>query len=823
MKARDIFLFFCIFFCLTTSFAAERLDKSFGSGGIQLTAVNHYGDQAYAVAVQEDGKIIVAGSSHNGSDLDFALVRYNRDGSLDKSFNYDGTVTVPVGHGDDEALAVALLPDGRIVAAGYTDSGRDRDIALVRFNPDGSLDSDFGLDGVVVTPVGNSDDEATAILVNEDGSLYVAGTAAGTVGHAVVLVSYLEDGNLDPAFGEQGMALAGVGQDSLVQGIAVQENGRIVLSGSYSEGEDLGLMLVAFDEGGIIDSSFGYDGVAVNTGTVHPVSEGYTMTTLEDGSFLVAGSVGLEGRRDAALFLFDRDGRPVDEFGDQGVLVIGASEGDDVFYGVAANGEEIVASGYADTDAGKDFLYFSRTLAEMQTWGRDVPAVRQVTRLHFNDLKVVDSFAEYNTEEQDKADSGIPGVSITPLSTGDDVSYGVVLDQTGRGIAVGMSDDGKASSFAVAGYTKAGTEAAKAASLGGGSSYAATLNISEVTRTGAFIACETYGSGITERGVVFSIAPNPVLGEGNSSDNGNNPVIAGPTVTNTTPATFSGSSITLSVTTDVNANCRYKEGSDADYSAMTKFSSTGSTQHTQELTGLSSGTYIYYVRCRDVVSQAVNTTGTRITFSSSDSSITPPPAPKQLALSAARTVGEFLVPSAMAADATTTASTGLFSTESREYQDSGSVQVGAGSGPYTGILKDLKPGTFYYVRAYAKVGDTVYYGNQLGFKTADACFVATAAYGSIFHPFVRVLRNFRDRFLLGHPGGEQFVQWYYRVSPPLAEMISQAALLRFLTCILLLPLVALAWSMTHLGVIGTLFLLAGLAAGGRMVRKRPAV
>ena len=94
---------------------------------------------SYSVAIQTDGKIVAAGYSYNGSgNADFALVRYNTDGTLDTSFGSGGKVTTPIGSGHDLGYSVAIQMDGKIVAAGYG-TGSNIDFALVRYNTNGSL------------------------------------------------------------------------------------------------------------------------------------------------------------------------------------------------------------------------------------------------------------------------------------------------------------------------------------------------------------------------------------------------------------------------------------------------------------------------------------------------------------------------------------------------------------------------------------------------------------------------------------------------------------------------------------------------------------
>ena len=123
-------------FALVRYNANGTLDTTFGTGGIVTTPIGSDWDYAYALGIQpSDGKIVAAGSSNSGSNYDFALVRYNTDGSLDTGFGTGGIVTTPIGSSDDYALALGIQSDGRIVAAGYSYNGSNYDFALVRYLP----------------------------------------------------------------------------------------------------------------------------------------------------------------------------------------------------------------------------------------------------------------------------------------------------------------------------------------------------------------------------------------------------------------------------------------------------------------------------------------------------------------------------------------------------------------------------------------------------------------------------------------------------------------------------------------------------------------
>ncbi|MCI5220795.1 MAG: hypothetical protein D3914_16775, partial [Candidatus Electrothrix sp. LOE2] len=158
-----------LFTLFTAEFSAETfaaaLDIGFGDNGKVAVDLGSYGDQANAVLVQPDGKILVGGSTANSANLDFMLFRLLADGSLDPEFNIDGKVSTAIGSDDDEVFALALQKDGRILAAGYSSKDGSRDFALARYNSDGSLDPDFGTGGMAVKSVSDSDDEITGVAV----------------------------------------------------------------------------------------------------------------------------------------------------------------------------------------------------------------------------------------------------------------------------------------------------------------------------------------------------------------------------------------------------------------------------------------------------------------------------------------------------------------------------------------------------------------------------------------------------------------------------------------------------------------------------------
>ena len=232
-----------------TKFALARyttegsLDKTFGGDGKVLTHFARGSDDvAWAAALQADGKIVVAGWTIAGFHPSrFALARYNPNGSLDKTFGGDGQVktghfTRLGGELDDQAQAVAIQPDGKLVAAGgagFVDC-HDR-IALARYNPNGRLDPSFSGDGKTTTRFSRrSCDEANGISIQTDGKIVIA----GDTNDSSALARYQGDGNLDASFGGDGKVRTSFsrGYISEADGVALQSDGRVVTAGSGGGG-----------------------------------------------------------------------------------------------------------------------------------------------------------------------------------------------------------------------------------------------------------------------------------------------------------------------------------------------------------------------------------------------------------------------------------------------------------------------------------------------------------------------------------------------------------------------------------------------------------
>jgi uncharacterized delta-60 repeat protein len=210
------------------------LDPTFDGDGFVL------GGEAYAhaIALQPDGRILVAGSEQGSGYQGFWLARYHSDGSPDPTFDGDGKARTDFGGGSMGVFAIALQPDGRIVAAGTSTSGPfTTRFALARYRSDGSLDPTFDGDGKVLTALGSGGDFAYDLALQSDGRIVVTGMSESGGNRDFALARYNSDGSLDPTFHGDGKLLTDLGGSTLGgneagYGVAIQPDGRILLAGS---------------------------------------------------------------------------------------------------------------------------------------------------------------------------------------------------------------------------------------------------------------------------------------------------------------------------------------------------------------------------------------------------------------------------------------------------------------------------------------------------------------------------------------------------------------------------------------------------------------
>ncbi len=300
-------------------------DTSFDSDGKVITDLGAGSDSAQSLAIQTDGKIVAAGTSND----DFAVVRYNGDGSLDTTFDGDGKVRTPIGTSGDYASSVAIQTDGKIVTAGYTYNG-DFDFAVARYNTNGSLDTSFDSDGIVTTPGGI----AYSLAIQADGKLVTAGASQ----EGFVVVRYNASGSLDTSFGGNGIVVTPIGAGGFAFSVAIQPDGKIVAAGSSSNGPDGCIAIVRYNSNGSLDTTFDSDGILITSVCGVFVSSGPAGGSVEvetSGKLVVASS----SNGDFAVARYNAEGSIDTTFGGgDGVSTVDFDNTDDVFRGMALDG-----------------------------------------------------------------------------------------------------------------------------------------------------------------------------------------------------------------------------------------------------------------------------------------------------------------------------------------------------------------------------------------------------------------------------------------------------------------------------------------------------
>ncbi|MBC7774582.1 MAG: T9SS type A sorting domain-containing protein [Phycisphaerae bacterium] len=333
------------------------LDNSFSSDGKEILPFGLGNDVVYGLAIQPDGKIVAAGVSgpSNLTSSAFALARFNPDGSRDIGFNGDGELTTSFGSSFETARAVVIQPDGKIVAAGSFHNGVNMDFGLARYLPDGMPDSSFSVDGKVITPIGENLDDAYAIVLQPDGKIVAAGRSFISPKLHFALARYNSDGSLDTSFGTGGKLTTNIDSSGgWATSLAIQPDGKLVAFGYVESGQDDEFAIARYLSDGTLDDSFGNDGAFLVPNT----AEGHAVLLQPDGKIVVAGSKynGLPGTIfDFALVRFNSNGAFDNSFGINGIVSTSFDDEDVAHAMVMQPDGKIVVAGYSESSLNKDF------------------------------------------------------------------------------------------------------------------------------------------------------------------------------------------------------------------------------------------------------------------------------------------------------------------------------------------------------------------------------------------------------------------------------------------------------------------------------------
>lgn len=336
----------------TAGFSNGSLDTTFSSDGIILNDFgNNSNDYGRAVAIQSDGKVLVAGTSFVSGNNQFALARYRTNGTLDTSFGTGGFVVTDVGPQTDEAVSVLIQPDGNIVLAGYIQSGSSFDFALVRYTPTGTLDPSFGSAGKVITTLNGSNEVAAGMVLQPDGKIIVAGYISVPSGNDITLVRYTNSGAIDTSFGSSGRVITSIGNSyDAATCIALQPDGKILVGGGkLNPGIGHDFAALRYTSTGILDTTFGVGGiveVALSAGGPDLVN---AIALQQDGRIILAGYAQFNGNADFAIVRLTATGSFDPTFGTGGVVFTPAGPSLDYARGVAVQPDgKIVVAGTGD-------------------------------------------------------------------------------------------------------------------------------------------------------------------------------------------------------------------------------------------------------------------------------------------------------------------------------------------------------------------------------------------------------------------------------------------------------------------------------------------
>lgn len=238
-------------------------------------------DEALAVAVEADGQIVIAGT--DGEDL--LVTRVNADGSLDSSFGDNGIVQLDASAGLDAANAVAVNADGQIVLGGVSNSGSENEnLLFVQLNADGSLDEDFGENGIVNLDLGAIESVAE-IAINSEGAV----VAVGTSDESIAVVELTSDGELNADFGVEGVAQLDLSVDAQATDLALNVNDDIIIAASVDSEDGSNSAIVQVTAEGLLDVGFGVEGVSV-VDLLPGGDDGFVSVVVSvDGGIIAAG------------------------------------------------------------------------------------------------------------------------------------------------------------------------------------------------------------------------------------------------------------------------------------------------------------------------------------------------------------------------------------------------------------------------------------------------------------------------------------------------------------------------------------------------------
>ena len=353
MKNLPIFISAFLFIIFNTLLQSQpgALDQSFGEDGSVIFTENSFTHRGFAAAVQSDGKVLVGGFQELIDVQDFAVVRFNSDGSVDNTFGTNGKVVIDGGETAESVWTIMVQNDGRILLGGsiYHQFTTYDDFALIRLNPDGSLDNSFGNAGIVSTDIEEGWDNAYSMAIQDDGKILLGGDGYRNDKRNATIVRYNIDGSVDESFGFLGVGWLSVGTvNDKTKDIALQNDGKIIVVGAMNDGLDDQAFVARFTADGAVDTFFGNNGMfTLDIGARE--DRLWSVCVEDDGSIIAGGYTRDENAMDNDyLFIkLNSDGTQDLNFGSNGIRMFHYGPNDQVIDMTIQDDGKILSAGSA--------------------------------------------------------------------------------------------------------------------------------------------------------------------------------------------------------------------------------------------------------------------------------------------------------------------------------------------------------------------------------------------------------------------------------------------------------------------------------------------
>lgn len=335
--------------------AAGTLDATFGSAGKAISTYSTTSTFGPAVKVQTDGRIVVVGKQFNGHDDDILVQRFYSNGLPDTSFGTGGAAVLKLSSGDENAKALVIQSDGKIViAGGAVQFGSYETSVVLRLTADGVLDSSFGSGGKVLIDFGVPS-HAHAVVLQSDGKVVMTGeTYTTSDGGMFALARLQSNGALDTSFGTGGKVSQVLGTGGNGHALAVQSDGKVVVGGyaTSTETRRTSFAVLRFSSTGVLDTSFGSGGtslISVGTGNNYC----HALLLQSDGKIVLSGGANTATNFDFALVRLNINGTLDTSFGSGGTVTTNFVSGstpsiEETAAAIIQTDGKIVAGGYSD-------------------------------------------------------------------------------------------------------------------------------------------------------------------------------------------------------------------------------------------------------------------------------------------------------------------------------------------------------------------------------------------------------------------------------------------------------------------------------------------